>query len=115
MLDGSHMTTNDTTNAGGRLIVYTKAAPGRDDEFNHWYDDVHLPEVLALGPFTAAERFRVADAQAFDQPHDYVAIYSFEGEAADALAALLGAAGELTMSDAMQQPFMTVCTPITPR
>jgi len=103
---------------GGRLVVYTNATPGQDDEFNRWYDEVHIPEILALGPFTAAQRFRIADSPGFEQKHRYLAIYEFEGDAGDAIAKLMAASeGRLTQSDAIQmdQAFMTVSTVLSPR
>lgn len=99
---------------GGALVVYSTAAPGRDDEFNRWYDDVHVPEVLALGPFRSAQRFVLTDPQPFAQTHRYVAVYAFDGDPQAALAALLDAAGDMTMSDAMQDAFMSLGTVISP-
>jgi hypothetical protein len=93
---------------GGQLIVFTNAAEGRDDEFNEWYDSVHIPEVLALEPFQSAQRFRVADDQAFPQTHRYVAVYQFDGDAGVALKTLTAGARELHMSDAMVDPHMIV-------
>ena len=37
-----------------RLIVFTEPVIGREDEYNEWYDEVHLPEVLATDGFVAA-------------------------------------------------------------
>jgi hypothetical protein len=96
---------------GGQLIVFTNAADGRDDEFNEWYDSVHIPEVLALEPFTSAQRFRVADDQAFPQTHRYVALYQFDGDAGVALKTLTAAAGDFRMSDAMVDAHMIVVEP----
>ena len=42
----------------GQMLVYTNAVEGRDEEFNRWYDEIHLPEVLALPEFTRASRMR---------------------------------------------------------
>jgi hypothetical protein len=92
----------------GQLIVFTNAAEGRDDEFNEWYDSVHIPEILALGPFTSAQRFRVAENQVFPQTHQYVALYEFDGDADAASGALSAAAPTLRMSDSMTDPLMTV-------
>ena len=86
----------------GQMIVLTNAVDGRDDEFNRWYDEVHLGEVLALGPFVAASRFRLADAQVMpDQPHRYVALYEFDGDPQAAIDALMAGAATFDMSDAM--------------
>jgi hypothetical protein len=86
----------------GRMLVFTNPVAGREAEFDDWYDTVHLPEVVALSPFTAAQRFRLAGAQIFpDQPHARLAIYEYEGDAAAAVEALLAAASSFRMSDAM--------------
>ena len=47
----------------GRLIVFTNANEGRDEDFGTWYQDTHIPEVLAAGVFTAAQRYKLSDAQ----------------------------------------------------
>ncbi len=86
----------------GKMLVYTNAREGRDEEFNRWYDEIHLPEVLALPAFSAAQRFRLADAQMFpEQRFRYLAIYEYTGGSAAALEALTGAAGSFRMTDAM--------------
>jgi hypothetical protein len=86
----------------GKMLVFTNALDGRDDEFNRWYDEIHLPEVLALPAFTAAERMRLADAQMFpEQRFRYLAIYEYQGSAADAMDALMGASGSFRMTDTM--------------
>jgi hypothetical protein len=86
----------------GQMLVYTNALEGRDEEFNRWYDEIHLPEVLALPVFTAARRMRLAGAQMFpEQRFRYLAVYEYSGNAEAALAALMGAAGSFRMTDSM--------------
>jgi hypothetical protein len=92
----------------GKLIVYTTPAEGREDEYNDWYDNVHLAEVLALGPFVQATRHRISESQVFPVNHTYVAIYDFEGPADAALAALVEGAAPMDLSDAMTDPYMVV-------
>lgn len=62
------------------LVVYTKPVVGREKEFDRWYSEVHLPEILRLGPFVAARRFRFAPAAASSPRPDlpYLAIYEIE-------------------------------------
>ena len=65
------------------LLVMSNAAVGLDEEFNDWYTNVHLPDVLAVDGFVAAQRFRLADAQLRPdqpQPHLYMAVYEIEAE-----------------------------------
>ena len=86
----------------GQMLVFTNAVEGRDDEFNDWYDNVHLKEVLELPEFTAATRYRLSDGQLFpDQPHRYLAIYEFKGPSADAVAALGAASSGFNMTDSL--------------
>lgn len=86
----------------GQMLVFTNAVDGRDDDFNDWYDGIHLGEVLALEPFVAAQRFRLTDAQVMDdQPHRYVAIYEFAGAPQAAIDALMAGTASFNMSDAM--------------
>jgi hypothetical protein len=86
----------------GKMLVFTNAVEGRDDEFNEWYDNVHLAEVVSLPGFVAATRHELADAQMFpEQSHRYLAIYEYKGDAADALAALGAGAATMNMSDAL--------------
>ena len=86
----------------GKMLVFTNAVEGRDDEYNQWYDEVHLVEVLALPEFVGATRHKLAAAQMFpDQAHGYLAIYEYKGDAADAVAALGAAADSFNMSEAL--------------
>ena len=67
-------------------IVLTNATPGDDDKFNTWYSDTHIPDVLAVPGFLAAQRFRMIDHPALKPPpFRYGALY--EIRASDATAA----------------------------
>jgi hypothetical protein len=86
----------------GQMLVFTNAVEGRDDEFNTWYDDVHLGEVLQVPAFCAARRFRTSAAQIFpNQSHQYLAVYEFTGDAQTAIDQLMAASATFKMSDAM--------------
>jgi hypothetical protein len=65
------------------LLVMSNPAAGRDDEFNDWYTNVHLHDVLAVDGIVAAQRFRLSDTQMRPdqpQPHRYMAVYEIEAE-----------------------------------
>jgi hypothetical protein len=53
--------------------------PEMVDEYNRWYREVHLPDVLSCPGFIRAQRFRITDVAMIDQPWvtnlDYVNIY----------------------------------------
>lgn len=57
------------------LITSVDIADGADADFNQWYDEVHLPEVLACPGFASAARFECTNGQ----PR-YLAIYELESE-----------------------------------
>ena len=100
------------------LLVFTNATDGHDAEFNHWYDDIHLKEVLETPGFIAAERFELGQEQVdpAERPHRYLAIYEIDGDPAAALAALQTAAPGMDMSDTLHSEIGTsVFTPLTPR
>lgn len=89
-----------------RLIVFTKPTDGNEAEYNRWYDEVHLPEVLETEGFVAAQRFALADAQIGDvadkAPSRYLAIYEIEAESLEAALEKLNAgSGTMEMSDAL--------------
>ncbi|QDS70905.1 hypothetical protein FKW77_006333 [Venturia effusa] len=50
----------------------TKPEAFSDDQFNTWYNNVHIPDVLATGAVTAAYRFHHADPES---PKPYMAVY----------------------------------------
>lgn len=78
------------------------ASPDREDEYNEWYSQVHVPEVCGLEGVTGARRYQRLDAAAGEAP--YVAIYELEADDLDGVSAALtqrAMAGELTMSDSL--------------
>jgi len=105
--------------ADGILLVLSDPVSAEaDDAYNEWYDNVHLPEILALAGFTSARRFRVAEAQLASQggpdavrvkfPHRYVAVYEVEAPDVAKAAESLGAASPaLRMSDALDKAGLT--------
>lgn len=87
----------------GRLLVYTNpSSPEREDEFNRWYDEVHIPEICAIDPFVAAQRFKCTPDQPMGDPgYQYVAMYEFTGPPEEAVNALMGGDVDFDMSDAL--------------
>jgi hypothetical protein len=84
--------------------VVTAPVVGREDEFNRWYDDSHLPEVLQVPGFVAGRRYALTRPGSADGSR-FLAIYEIETEdLAATLAALGAAAPTMTVSDAMDQP-----------
>ncbi|MCP4225807.1 MAG: hypothetical protein GY773_20930 [Actinomycetia bacterium] len=84
------------------LLVFTDPVEGRDDDYNTWYNDVHLGEVLQVDGFVRAQRFKVADLMPGVTEHAYVAIYELETDDPGAAMKALGQAmSGFTMTDAI--------------
>ena len=85
------------------FIVRSNAAPGREADYNQWYNDVHLKEVLEIEGSQSAQRFELSSAQVQPvQSHGFLAIYEIDGADVAATLARLGEATWLTMSDAIE-------------
>ena len=66
------------------FVVLTNAVDGRDDEFNDWYTNRHLHDILATEGFVAAQRFRLSDMDPEqDFSHRYLALYEVETDDLD--------------------------------
>ena len=87
------------------LLVQSNAKDGRDDDFNHWYDEEHLPDVLEVDGFVAARRFVAVPGVHGELPeHRYLAIYELDtDDPASALAALSTAARSMNLSPAFDR------------
>jgi len=40
------------------LVESWPSSPEREQEYNTWYDEIHLPELVALDGFVSARRLR---------------------------------------------------------
>ena len=83
------------------LLVLSNPIQGREQEFNDWYDRVHVPDLLKIPGVAQAQRYEVMPAQ--DSPHRYLAVYDIDGDPTDVLAELnrrVGA-GEVSISESL--------------
>jgi hypothetical protein len=71
------------------FVVLTNPVPGREDEYNSWYTDQHMPDVLKVEGVAAAQRFKLADDTA-EATFRYCALYQIETDDAGAVIAELG-------------------------
>jgi hypothetical protein len=105
------------------LIVLSNAVAGRDEEFNDWYSNRHLRDVLSVEGFVAAQRFRLSDEQLRPDeppPHRYLAVYEIDApDLAIPLRALLSGVtdGTIPLSEALDVGSLSAhaFTPITGR
>ncbi|ORA39235.1 DUF4286 family protein [Mycobacterium aquaticum] len=54
-------------------VTTSDIAPGREAEFNEWYDNVHLPEILGCPGWLSAVRYESIAGQP-----KYLAIYQLD-------------------------------------
>ncbi len=90
-------------------IVFSNPLPGRDDEFNEWYDNVHIPQLLAVPGMLSAQRYTLRDSEMYRVPggfvpeHQYAIVYEMEGDV-DAIMAKIQesvAEGKIHMADCL--------------
>lgn len=87
------------------LVSSNPVSEDRTDDFNAWYAEVHVPQVIEHVPgIVRCTRYRLDEASPVRPGHRYLAAYEIEAdEPADVLGALSAAmeAGKLDMSDAL--------------
>lgn len=80
-------------------FVFTNCTPGDDTEFNAWYDDIHIPDLLKVPGVIACRRSKLAQPQmanvdgelfmcgpdGIGAKYRYVACYSIETDDAQAV------------------------------
>ena len=88
------------------VVLSNPTTSGQEAEYNEWYNKIHIPDVLNVPGFVAAQRFKVADAQLADRApaHRYLALYEIETDdprrSLDDLKKRIGTA-DMVMSDAI--------------
>jgi hypothetical protein len=71
-----------------QLLAFTNPVAGREADFNCWYDERHVPDLLAVPGFVSAQRFALTDATGQGRPGwSYLALYELETDDPDALMA----------------------------
>jgi hypothetical protein len=80
-------------------LVYTNCEPGREAEFNDWYDNVHLRDLLSVEGIVAAQRFELTGPgpQTINRAGEptvaqYLAIYELDTEDTEAVLERIAAA-----------------------
>jgi hypothetical protein len=104
------------------VVLSNPTTPAQEAEYNEWYNKIHIPDVLNVPGFVAAQRFTLADAQFGNGPHAhrYLALYEIETDDAKAtlneLQKRVGTA-DMFMSDAidMKGLLAAMFTPVAER
>lgn len=87
------------------FVVFTNPVDGREDDYNAWYTNQHLGDVLKVPGLVSAQRFKFAGSPTgAEPPHRYMALYKVEADhwktASDAIGRAVGS-GAMIMSDAV--------------
>jgi hypothetical protein len=95
----------------GLLMTFSDPVPGREADYDYWYQNVHLPQVCAIPGVSSAQRFRLVDtgSGAASGPGN-VAVYRLDGDPAAVSAEITARArgGKLDMTDAIDQASVSV-------
>ena len=64
------------------FVVHTNPVEGREQEYNDWYSNQHLKDLLAIPGVISARRFKLSGTQIQDvaQTYQYLAIYDIEAD-----------------------------------
>lgn len=89
-------------------LVFSNPVDGREDEFNEWYDNVHLKEILATPGMVSAQRYTLRqtemDRELGTTPaHRYCVVYEMDDDPDVVMGKIQAgvAAGEIHMHEAL--------------
>jgi len=70
------------------MVVYTNPVEGEEDEYNKWYDETHLPDVVAVPGVVSGRRLQLAEVAGVGEgaTHKYLAFYEIDGDPAAVMA-----------------------------
>jgi hypothetical protein len=82
----------------GILLVQSRpSSPDDPGDYHRWYDEVHIPEILALEGLTSARRLRAIDGES------YLAVYEVDDvDVAKAAMADAQASGKMSRPSGVQ-------------
>jgi hypothetical protein len=64
-------------------LAYSNPKPGREDDFNSWYDDQHVPDWLAIPGVAAVTRYQLSEWQRPGTEtitHRFLTVYELSGD-----------------------------------
>lgn len=60
------------------FMVLSEPVDGREDDYNEWYENTNLDEVINTSAVVNAQRFMIADQRGVEAPNRYLALYEVE-------------------------------------
>ena len=65
------------------VLILTEPTAGNEDEFNDYYENLHLKEVLDTTDLQTAQRFRLTGEAGEACPLPYLAVYETDADSAE--------------------------------
>ncbi|ALJ19294.1 DUF4286 family protein [Microbacterium sp. No. 7] len=86
------------------VVLTNPTSPEVEDEYNRWYEEQHIPDVLRVPGVESAQRFRLTEQQrgAGPYPYKYLALYSCDAAEPD------------VVTNGIQERYNTPDMPISP-
>ena len=86
------------------VVVLTEPNVGRDEEYNEYYENRHIDEVLESTGWLSGQRFKLSEEIGAKCPLPYLAVYEAEAEnAAAVLKTLNDTRGQREQSDSLNK------------
>lgn len=84
-------------------LVFSNPVEGEEEEYNRWYSEVHLKEVLQIQGILSAQRFELTPVQLIgEQEYRYLAMYEIDSDDVEGTTRrLIEAAAWLDLSSAL--------------
>jgi antibiotic biosynthesis monooxygenase (ABM) superfamily enzyme len=60
------------------FVVKATIPPDKEDAFNRWYNEEHVPDVLKFRGLVSAHRYKAIEGE---DKYQYMAVYEFQDEA----------------------------------
>jgi hypothetical protein len=89
-------------------LVLTNPVEGAEQEFNRWYDEQHVPDMLGVDGVAAVQRFQFVTSGGLPEPAQrYLAVYEVEADSPEDVMAAFGKAlaepGRIRLSPALDR------------
>ena len=104
-----------------RFVVFSNPTVGMEDEFNEWYEHVHIADVLRVPGMVSAQRFKLheialpdteegAGAVPEQAQHGYMLMYEMDGDPAAVMADMAARtmSGEMPLHEALDLSSITM-------
>lgn len=61
-----------------KMLVLSRPTPGNEAQYNEWYQNIHLKQIVAIPGFVSAQRFKLSVGMRGEDTYPYMAIYEIE-------------------------------------